>query len=82
MAAERFLRLARLGTAEFWTGADTVLARRLWHDHQLRRRQLRVVKRPVADVMIAAFASRFQGVITRNASDFQTISASLVIVEP
>ena len=82
IAAEQFLKQSRMSTTEFWTGADTVLAHRLWHDHQLRRRQLKITKRPVADVLIAAFASRFQGIITRNASDFRNISAQLVIVEP
>jgi hypothetical protein len=41
-----------------------------------------VVKRPVADVLIAAFAARFQGIITRNASDFRNILPNLVVIEP
>jgi len=36
----------------------------------------------VADVLIAAFAERFQGIITRNASDFRNILPTLRIVEP
>lgn len=81
-AAERFLKQAGLGTTEFWSGSDTMLAHRLWHEHQLKRRQLGTMKRPVADVLIAAFAGRFQGIITRNASDFRGISPQLVVVEP
>jgi predicted nucleic acid-binding protein len=81
-AAEAFLKASHIGSAEFWTPADTILAHRLWHQFQLRRRQLQVVKRPVADVLIAAFAERFRGIITRNAPDFRNLLPTLVIVEP
>jgi hypothetical protein len=82
VAAGAFLKSSHIGTTEFWTPADTLLAHRLWHQFQQRRRQLQVVKRPVADVLIAAFAERFQGIITRNASDFRNILPTLRIVEP
>ena len=81
-AAEAFLNAARIGTGEFWNPADTLLAYRLWHQFQLRRRQLHTPKRPVADVLIAAFAGRFQGLITRNASDFRNILPTLALVIP
>ncbi len=81
-AAEAFLKSSRIGTAEFWTSEDSLLAHRFWHRFQLRRRQLSVGKRPVADILIAAFATRFQGIITRNASDFRNIAPALSIVEP
>lgn len=82
VAAEDFLKSAHIGSLEFWSPADTLLAHRLWHQHQQRRRQLQVAKRPVADVLIAAFAERYQGIITRNAADFRNILPALVIVEP
>ena len=82
VAAEAFLKSAQVGTTEFWDAADTLLAHRLWHQFQTRRRQLQVVKRPVADVLIAAFAGRFQGLITRNATDFRNILPTLPIIEP
>ena len=81
-AAEAFLKSSHLGTSEFWNLADTLMAHRLWHQHQVRRRQQQAVKRPVADVLIAAFAARFQGVITRNGSDFRGILPTLVVIEP
>ena len=81
-AAEAFLRSSRIGTTEFWTPEDSILAHRLWHDFQVRRRQQKVAKRPVADVLIAAFAERFQGIITRNATDFRNIHPKLTVVEP
>lgn len=81
-AAEAFLKASRIGTVEFWTSSDTLLAHRLWHQFQLRRQRSQLVKRPVADVLIAAFAERFQGIITRNASDFRNLLPSLRIMEP
>ncbi len=81
-AAEAFLRSAGLETSEAWTNEDTDQAHRLWHAFQVRRRQANLAKRPVADVMIAAFAMRFQGIITRNASDFRSILPTLVLIEP
>lgn len=82
VATEEFLKASHVGTSEFWTPADTLLAHRLWHQHQQQRRQLQAAKRPVADVLIAAFAQRFQGVITRNAADFRNLLPALQIVEP
>ena len=81
-AAEAFLKSSHISTFEIWTPADTLLAHRLWHDFQQRRRQLHVPKRPVADVLIAAFAARFQGIITRNAVDFRKLLPTLRIIEP
>ena len=82
VAAEAFLNGAGMGTREPWTSGDTTLAHRLWNDFQVRRKQVSVAKRPVADVMIAAFAARFQGIITRNGSDFRSIAPALAVIEP
>ncbi len=81
-AAEAFLKSAHIGASEFWSAGDTLLAHRLWHQFQARRRQSSVAKRPVADVLIAAFAGRFQGLITRNAPDFRSILPTLPLIEP
>lgn len=80
-AAEEFLKAVYIGTAEFWTPVDTLLAHRLWHQFQIKRLQIQVVKCPVADVLIAAFAGRFQGIITHNATDFRNILPTLQIIE-
>ena len=82
IAAESFLKTAQIGTSEFWSTADTLLGHRLWHQFQRKRRQLHAPKRPVADVLIAAYAARFQGIITRNPSDFRNILPTLRIIEP
>lgn len=81
-AAEAFLAAARIGILDYWKPEDTLLAHRLWYDYQLRRRQFQTPKRPVADVLIAAFASRFQGLITRNAVDFRAVAPHLRIAVP
>ena len=81
-AAEAFLRGTGLETGEPWTSRDTALAHRLWNDFHSRRRQSNLARRPVADVMIAAFAGRFQGIITRNGVDFRNIAPTLAVVAP
>lgn len=82
IAAEAFLKSVSTGCREPWADADTLRAHRLWHEYQLRRRTSLVPKRPVADVLIAAFAGRFQGLVTRNSNDFRQIDPSLTLVEP
>jgi len=68
--------------AEPWIHVDTRTSHRLWHDYILRKRGGAVPKRPLADVFVAAFALRFQGLITRNRADFASIAPTLNIVEP
>ena len=80
--ADAFFQVVPISTSEPWTRADTELAHRFWNDHQLRRRTTHQPRRPVADILIAAFASRFQGIITRNAADFRHPGSGLKIVEP
>ena len=81
-AAGAFLHVLPISTDEAWTSNDTELAHCLWNNHQVRRRSLNAPRRPVADILIAAFASRFQGLITRNSTDFQKIAPVLTTVDP
>jgi hypothetical protein len=39
-------------------------------------------KRPLADILIGAFASRCDGILTRNEGDFRQVFPSLVIAAP
>ena len=54
---------------EPWTLADTEAAHDGWWRYVSQKRQGLVPRRPVADVLIGAFACRAQGLITRNPAD-------------
>lgn len=76
--------LLKLGSAwpEAWTPTDTVAAHQAWHRYVIGKRGGQVAKRPVADVLIGAFALRFDGLLTRNHSDFRAVFPNLKIVAP
>ena len=67
---------------EVWTVADTVAAHEAWHRYVKAKRAGSVPKRPVADVLIGAFASRFEGLLTRNEADFKRVFPGLKILSP
>jgi len=62
-----------------WTWEDTSRAHLSWNTHVTRRRQRSALSRPVADVMIGAFALRFDGLLTRNVRDFRALFPSLPV---
>lgn len=68
-----FLELTGVEWLTSWTWSDTEAAHRLWGEHVQRKRAGQASKRPVADVLIEAFARRFQGLITRNPKHFSTV---------
>ena len=53
--------------------AAVFTAHKAWYEHILRKRSGTEKKRPIADVMIGAFAMRKGGLITRNEADFKTL---------
>ena len=65
-----------------WTQADTEEGHRAWHRYVTARRAVKIVKRPVADILIGAFALGFDGLLTRNESDFRQVFPNLPIVVP
>ena len=67
---------------EEWTAEDTRRAHAAWYAYVQKRRTSRAPKRPIADLLIGAFASRFQGLITRNAQDFRRILPDLCLQVP
>ena len=67
---------------EAWTQADTEEAHRAWHRYVTARRATKAPKRPLADILIGAFASRCDGILTRNEGDFRQVFPSLVIAVP
>ena len=79
---KRFLELAGISHAEYWTAVDTDSAHRAWNLYVKARRSDKIPKRPIADILIGAFAANQQGLITRNPSDFRRWFSKLVIREP
>ncbi len=67
---EQFLAEVGVQWPSLWTVRDTLSAHELWWRHLEKKRQKESLKRLVADVLIQAFARRFQGLITRNPRDF------------
>lgn len=76
---QRFLALADIGYSTDWTALDTEAAHAGWNRHISARRLRRVDRRPVADLLIGAFASRFQGLVTRNPKDFRPYFPKLTL---
>ena len=70
---EEFLQRVGVQWLEPWSRQDTQNAHCLWADHVEKKRSGLASKRPVADVLIEAFAQRFQGLITRNARHFTSV---------
>jgi predicted nucleic acid-binding protein len=79
---ERFLEQAGIDGMEPWTTADTRLAHQLWAGFILNKRQQKMRRRPVADVLIGAFATRFEGLVTRNPGDFHRLCPGLKVIQP
>ena len=57
-------------------------AHKAWYEHVLRKRLGKAVKRPIADVLIGAYAVEKGGLITRNEADFKTLYPNLTIFNP
>ena len=53
-----------------------------WYAHVLRKRAGDVLKRPIADVLIGAYALAKGGLITRNENDFRSLYPELTILNP
>ncbi|PAW89702.1 MAG: twitching motility protein PilT [Pedosphaera sp. Tous-C6FEB] len=80
--AEAFLDTFGVDYSEPWIEADTHQAFDAWHRWTKTRREQNLRRRPVADVLIGAFALRFDGLLTRNAADFKVLFPTLNLVAP
>ena len=68
---------------DFGGSMDSVLAaHHAWYEHVLRKRKGEVAKRPIAEVMIGAYALSKGGLITRNEDDFRSLYPTLKIYNP
>jgi len=81
-ALKNFLAGLGIDFEEIGDLLDTDNAAAAWAAHILKRRMGGGIKRPVADVLIGSFALRFEGLLTRNAKDFQKLFPNLSIIEP
>ena len=59
-----------------------VAAHKAWYEHVLRKRKGETTKRPIAGVMIGAYALQKGGLITRNEDDFRLLYPDLTIYNP
>ena len=59
-----------------------LLAHKAWHEHIMRKRSGNARRRPIADVLIGAYAMQKGGLITRNEADFKTLYPNLTIFNP
>jgi len=81
-ALEEFLFQLGVDCQEGWTPTDTTGACEAWTRHIQKRRGRQATKRPIADILIGAFAQRFQGLLTRNTTDFQSAFPKLPLLAP
>lgn len=81
-AQDEFLLNLGVAWPEAWTTTDTIATHEGWHRYVLAKRAGQMTKSPIADVMIGAFASRFDGILTRNDNDFRSLFPKLEIAMP
>ena len=81
-AQNDFLESIGVNWTHAWIWPDTIVAYRAWYDYILKRRDRRIGKRPIADILIGAFATRFDGLLTRNTKDFRSFFPDLHLQEP
>lgn len=68
---------------DFNGNRDVILAaHKSWYEHVLRKRSGTEGKRPIADIMIGAYALSKGGLITRNEADFRALYPTLEIFNP
>lgn len=79
---EEYLGGVGIDHAVDWRREDTLAAFTAWHAHVSRRRSGSEAKRPIADILIGAFALRFDGLVTRNSRDFRVAFPALTIEDP
>lgn len=79
---EEFLAGVGVSHAEVFDARDRAAAFAAWGKHVAHRRAGRTAKRPVADALIGATAMRFDGLITRNETDFKALFPTLALIVP
>jgi len=78
------LFLSRVGVNIDFGGTEAAVftAHKAWYEHVMRKRAGTEKKRPIADIMIGAYAMQKGGLITRNEADFRALYPNLTIFNP
>ena len=79
---EEFLAGVGVALPPIWQWDDTLAAHQGWARHVRRRRRSETPRRPIADVLIGAHASRRIGLVTRNPDDFRGAFPDLRLAVP
>ncbi len=77
-----FLKVMGAETSAAWMESDTEAAVQGWTRHVRLKRAGEASKRPIADMLIGAFACRHQGLVSRNPDHFRAFFPGLVISTP
>ena len=77
-----FLLDYSIDATEAFTSEDAEVGRAAWQRIIAARRATGAPRRPIADLLIGAFAQRRNGIITRNSRDFVTLFPQLPIWIP
>jgi predicted nucleic acid-binding protein len=77
-----FLKVLGADAGRPWLEADTEVAVRGWSRYVGLKRQGTAPRRPLADMLIGAYASRHSGLITRNPSHFRPYFPDLPLAQP
>ena len=65
-----------------WDMDDTRVALRVWHTYVMNKRAGLAAKRPIADILVGAYALRRSGLITRNTADFVRWFGNMKLMDP
>ena len=79
---DEFLSAIGIDLADGWTAEDTQSAHQGWMRQIALKRKGNGPKRPVADILIGAYASARTGLLTRNRADFSAVFPELRIKTP
>ena len=82
VSQKEFFVEADIDYTEAWHASDTEMAHDAWHAFVSARKADKLPRRPIADILIGAFAMNRSGLITRNPDDFRRWFPKLVIKEP
>ncbi len=81
-AQKSFLDICGIDYTPAFLSVDVEFSHAAWQRHIEAKRSAHARKRPVADILIGGFAMRFQGLVTRNPTDFEPWFSGLEILSP